>query len=952
MFVNNREWEKTEDFGMLPIRAYYTPFDKKDGYDKDREKSSRFQSLNGEWQLKAHARIEECNLEEELPDKIEVPSCVQMKGYDAPQYTNVRYPFPFDPPYIDKDIPAFHYRRTVNVEDNGKKPRLVFEGVDSAFYVFLNGRLLGYSQITHRLTEFDLSAAEKGENTLDVIVLKWNASSYLEDQDKWRFTGIFGSVYVLYRDENAVEDYFLKTKKSGNGWVLSFENLAGGECFVTFENEKKLVKPGTTEEFFIGNPRLWSAEIPDLYPVLIESGEEKIYEEVGFRTLKIENKVFYLNDKPIKLCGVNRHEFHPEKGAAISLADAENDIIIMKKYHVNAVRTSHYPNMPEFYRLCDRYGIYVFDEADVESHGAVVTSGEWNTWDDYKGIADSDLYENAIVSRSVTMVQRDKNRPSVIMWSLGNEAYFGKNFVKAAKTVKAIDDTRFVHYEQHVHIAGTDEYYDDAIDVVSRMYAPISWLKNDYLKDKRETRPMVYCEYCHAMGNGPGDLEDYWKVFRSSDRFMGGFVWEWADHGIYRDGKYYYGGDFGEKYHDGNFCIDGIVSPERKDKAGTLCMKHAYQPAEFSYKNGRITVKNRYFFKPLKGVLKAEIKADGKRLEFMSRAVEIPAGGKKRFVFEMPAPAEEYADKFVGLKATFTDGDGLTSSEFFTLREGAEKKISAPASKECVATDDEYVLKSGDIALTIERSTGNLLSVKRGEKEYLTAPMKVSVYRAPTDNERYERVEREKRGVYDALPRVRYDGKFGDGALTLQGKMTPEYRRSVLDYTLTYAVTDEGFTVRLQYKAAANVKGGLPVTGLRFAVRKSEKKIDYFGYGPQETYRDTIAAAAKDEYEYRARSGYHRYIKPQESGNHAATERVALAEMQIYGARPFDFSAIIYSPDDLMRAEHDYELKDSKNTYVFLGASEGLGSNSCGPATAEEYRIDKEGEFAFDFRLL
>ena len=949
MFGNNREWERTEDFGMLPVRCYYTPFDKKDGYDKDREKSSRFYSLNGEWAFKAHEKIETCELNEDLPDTIEVPSCVQMKGYDFLQYTNVRYPFPFDPPYIDKDIPAFHYRRKAEIRKGGKTPRLVFEGVDSAFYVFLNGGLLGYSQITHRLTEFDLSAAKEGENVIDVIVLKWNASSYLEDQDKWRFSGIFGSVYVLYRDGNAVEDYFIKTKKGENGWTLSFENLRGGDCSVTFENEKKRIKSGEKGEFFIENPRLWSAEIPDLYPVLIESGDEVIYEEAGFRELRIYDKVFYLNGKPIKLYGVNRHEFHPEKGAAISVKDAENDIILMKKYHVNAVRTSHYPNMPEFYRLCDRYGIYVMDEADVESHGACCTDGGWSS-KEYKALADGDLYESAIVSRAETMVRRDKNRPSVIFWSLGNEAQYGKNFIKAARAVKNIDDTRFVHYEQHQYVAGTEEYYTDPIDVVSRMYAPVSWMKEDYLKDKKETRPMVYCEYCHAMGNGPGDLEDYWKVIRSSDRLMGGFIWEWADHGVLKDGKYYYGGDFGEKVHDDNFCIDGIVSPDRKEKAGTLCMKHVYQPVEFSYKNGRLSVKNRYFFKTLKGVVKAEIKVDGKRVGYLRCAADIPAGEKKKFAFAAPCLTEENAGKFTALKVSFTDGEGLTSGDFIVLGE-AEKRAARPARKAEIKRDDAvYVLQGENVTLAVDRFTGNLLSVKSGEKEYLAAPMKVSVTRAPTDNERFVKREYASRGLYDALPRVRANAEEKGGALTLQGRMAPEYRSPVMEYDLSYAVTDEGFSVRLAYKFGDAVNR-LPSVGLRFAVKKSDKKIEYFGYGPQETYRDTYSAAAKDVYAYKAKDGYHHYVKPQESGNHTQTERVCLPDMKIVAAEPFDFSAIAYSEKKLTEKAHDFELRPSQKTYVFIGATEGVGSNSCGPALAEEYRVEKSGEFVFDFKL-
>ncbi len=941
MFPNQREWERTENVGALPQHCYFVPFDSSDAPSRDRKLSSRLEFLSGEWKFRAHSRVEDCELDEELPDKIPVPACVQLQSYDRMQYTNHRYPFPYNPPYIEADIPAFHYRRTFHCRE--ENARLVFEGVDAAFYVFVNGKFLGYSQITHKTTEFSLKGLcdAHGDNVLDVIVLKWCASSYLEDQDKWRYSGIIRDVYLLYREENCVEDYSVRTRLTEKGAEVDFTLLRGGECTVRFADEKRRVAAGETTVFSVENPRLWSAECPNLYPLTIVCGEEVIREQVGIRKTEIKDGVFLFNGKPIKFLGVNRHESHPVTGAVVSVEDMRRDLELMKKLHVNAIRTSHYPDAPEFYRLCDEYGFYVIDEADVEAHGVVNTDG-WYDLSRYNELAQDKLYEAAICERAITMYERDKNRPCVVMWSLGNESGYGRCFRKAALELKSRDG-RPVHYENHVNIEGTDEYYDGVLDVVSRMYPTLEWMKEGFLNDKRETRPLVLCEYCHAMGNGPGDLRDYWKLMRSSDRFAGGFIWEWADHGILQDGKYYYGGDFGEAPHDGNFCVDGIVTPDRRTKAGTAEMSAVYQPAALTLEKGVLRLFNRYFFKLLEGSLEAVVKVNGKPVKRISAKLSLAPRTAEEWSIEIPE------EGFAGLTVTVTEKSGEVSEAFFELTEYPRPAPAHVVAVRAEERESEVILKHGETVLVVDKASGNLVSLKKGGKEYLKEPVRVSVMRAPIDNERPLLSEFENIGVYDAAPRVR--NVSADGAFTAEGKMLAVYRRSILDYKITYALTENGVAISLDYKIPDYVKR-LPCVGLRFALGTECKSVRYLAYGGQESYRD-MRSCAKDIWRERISNQYFHYIKPQESGNRTGAEFVQIqGKMNITCNRAFDFSVLPYSAEELMRAQHDFELKRPSAVYVFLGEQEGVGSAACGPVLAEEYRVPREGAFRFDLELL
>ncbi len=580
-----KEYESFERIGTEPHRSYYIPFAPNDtvGYIHgivDRTTSSKFMSLNGTWHIGAHEYVDEFALDETLDNTIPVPSCVQMHGYDHLQYINHRYPFPVLFPRVAEKNPNWHYRRTFNLAKKmGERYYLNFEGVDSAFYLYINGKYKGYSQISHATSEFDITELVRdGENTVDVHVLKWCISSYLECQDKLRFSGIFRDVYILTRPAEHITDYKIETELSDTDGILRFTNHSNITVSLSFGTIDTAARPGATATVTVKDVRLWSPDAPNLYTLIISAGGEKIIEKIGFRTVSIEGKVFKVNGVHTKLKGVNRHDFNPDTAATVTLENMITDLKLMKELNVNAVRTSHYPNAPEFYLLCDVLGLYVMDEADVETHGAVGIEGKYSheCWSKY---AEEERFIPGITDRHMALVERDKNRTSVIIWSLGNESSFGKSFFDGAKYVRERDTTRPIHYEA-IRYADPKYYYTDMVDFVSSMYPSFEWIEEKIINNPEETRPFVICEYTHAMGNSCGDIADYWDIINSSDQFAGAFVWEWADHGIRTEKGFLYGGDFGEKLHDTNFCIDGLVTPDRKVKSGALEMQAVYADKE------------------------------------------------------------------------------------------------------------------------------------------------------------------------------------------------------------------------------------------------------------------------------------------------------------------------------------------------------------------------------------
>lgn len=682
----------------MPDRNYYIPAGKTYSTSLDaRDHSDRVQFLNGTWKFRYYDSI--YKLQDEFYsegydasgfDDIPVPSVWQMHGYDYHQYTNVRYPFAFDPPYVPKDNPCGAYVTDFDYDQNEDAPlaHLNFEGVDSCFYVWLNGRYVGYSQVSHSTSEFDITEfIRNGSNRLCVLVLKWCDGSYLEDQDKFRMSGIFRDVYILKRPAGSVFDYFIRTscddiKNPTKADVIidftAFTRYASGakpeagvgkgvdsdinievtildadgricssgcvKCEIcvqgdanTNADEGKTAASSSSITLSIDSPVLWNAEKPYLYTVIIRCAGEVITDRIGIREITIENKIVYINGMPIKFHGVNRHDSDPVTGFTISREQIIRDMSLMKQHNVNAIRTSHYPNVPYFYELCDEYGFYVIDEADIEAHGPSELFYSDNSWENKAArwnepIANNPEFCESILDRIRRCVIRDKNRASVVIWSMGNESAYGVTFEEALAWVKSYDSSRLTHYESAQYTDGKRKYDYSNLDLYSRMYPSISEMA-EYI-DGDGDKPYILCEYCHAMGNGPGDLEDYFQFFDTHETTCGGFVWEWCDHAIYRgkaaNGKdmYAYGGDSDETIHDGNFCMDGLVYPDRRPHTGLLEFKNINRPVRitgYDETNGVLTLHNYMDFTDIRDYLTMsyEVTCDGQIIA--SGNIDVPS---------------------------------------------------------------------------------------------------------------------------------------------------------------------------------------------------------------------------------------------------------------------------------------------------------------------------------------
>ena len=964
-----RYFEQMGFINVLEPRAYYIPFVPNDKFSNDREDSSLFTSLNGEWEIKEYPTfldVPENFYQAETDNKIPVPSCVQMHGYDVLMYTNINYPFAYDPPYVSAKNPCYHYRTKFNVKADGNKKYLNFEGVDSCFYLYVNDKFVGFSQISHRISEFDITSyLVDGENKMDVLVLKWCAGSYAEDQDKWRFTGIFRDVYLLSRPSLCIGDYKIDTKMDGSVTV-SYEK--GAPCVISFNGESKNAKEGDSVVFKVENPKLWSAETPYLYDLIIECDGEKVREEVGIRESAIVDGIFLVNGKPIKLRGVNRHDFSTDKGATVSVEDIVKELTLMKNLNVNAIRTSHYPNAPEFYKLCDRFGLYVMSESDLESHGttsaipshmrgdgrsagkAHYLDQEWK--ESFSMLMLNPLYYDLITDRQRCNVEVQKNRPCVVIWSLGNESGWGEALMRAGKWIKS-RDSRPVHYESAFQFPRSvytdDDYYKFPIDMVSRMYCSVEWMQN-FLKGirsgdcpvEKETRPLVLCEYCHAMGNGPGDLKDYWDLIDSNDRFMGAFIWEWGDHGLTIDGKgFYYGGDFPADLSDGNFCIDGIVSSDRKIKTGSLEMKQIYQPIKIEKVNGKITLSSKNYFSNLDVKVVITRKELAKPLSKDEYNIVIQP--QKSVTIEIEDAQNVLVDIYSNKTWVGVDKDTIIAQEGFAKQAFVQEKRTWAIPE--IEQNDRYVfVKTSKTDYKIDKTSGEIVSIKSASGELLKEPMRLNIYRAPTDNDRVVK-NKWRWGRFNMTKcEARSVEAFGSTVL-VHGSIASEILLPIVDYTLTYQFFDEGVSMSIAYKKDDGFEY-LPKLGFDFAVDKSFKKIEYLGYGPYESYVDKRRACRKDVYKTTVNDNFEHYVKPQENGAHYDCDYMTISngKTTIRVEDKFSFNASAYSVKTLEETKHDFELKADDKTYISLDYfKSGIGSNSCGPSLIKKYRTPDKG---------
>ncbi|MBQ4363372.1 MAG: glycoside hydrolase family 2, partial [Oscillospiraceae bacterium] len=748
--------------GTLTDHCYFIPFAKGTDAFAGREKSSRFELLNGEWDFSYYESIID------MPDDfiscadgktIPVPSNWQLHGYDRPQYTNVCYPITFDPPFVPDDIPVGVYGRDYIYKPDGLRKILCFEGADSCIYLYINGKFAGYSQVSHHTSEFDITdMLTAGVNRITAAVLKWCDGTYLEDQDKFRLSGIFRDVYVLSRPEKRLENYRIVSEPDSTmtKGILKVTIEGVPAKLRLYEGERLIcegdVSEGKPFEKTIDDVKLWTAETPFLYRLEIETDEELIGERVGFRKVEITDGIFRINGRHVKLFGVNRHDSYPDTGYYADMERMRKDLTLMKRHNINAVRTSHYPNAPEFYRLCDELGFYVIDEADLESHGCceVYNDFKWSYENGYNGIAliaKDKQFRGAILDREKLLVTRDVNRPCVVIWSLGNESGYGENLREGAKLIKSLDSTRHVHYESTHKL---DDTSDDVLDMVSEMYTSPEGIRK-FLERDDEKRPFVLCEYCHAMGNGPGDLEEYHDVFMESDRLMGGLVWEWADHAVilghteYGRIKYGYGGDSGERHNDGNFCMDALCYPDRTPHTGLLELKQVYRPVRVSLGKSP----DSFIISSLLRFIDAgeyldcrwEITYDGGKSAEGSLSFTVPPMGTAHITIPEAAGRSD-SDTYIRFIFTakngyscFENGDEVCFDQIKIFT--AQKKPYPVTDKAPVTTVTPlvYSVTAGDISYSFNRRTAQFDKICVNGEDILAAPMQYNFFRAPVDND-------------------------------------------------------------------------------------------------------------------------------------------------------------------------------------------------------------------------
>ncbi|WP_167958462.1 glycoside hydrolase family 2 TIM barrel-domain containing protein [Anaerosporobacter faecicola] len=978
-------------------RCYYIPYS-----TCDNEQHSEQILLNGTWDFKLY---ENPFIVEDFTapgysyadfKAIPVPGCWQIHGFDHHQYTNVNFPFPYDPPYVPSQNPTGVYHHTFFIQNEQLEQNISinFDGVDSCFYLYINNVFVGYSQVSHCISEFDISSFVKaGVNELTVIVLKWCDGSYLEDQDKFRMTGIFRDVYLLVRPKEHIYDYFVKTKLD--------QGYHTGQLHVTFtyfnqeipttctlldqQGNVLAIKQVTNKELSISveEPKLWNAENPYLYTLLIETNEEGIKQQVGFREITIEQDIVYINGQNVKMKGVNRHDSDPYTGFTISKEQAIHDLTLMKEHNINSIRTSHYPNAPWFPMLCNEYGFYVIAEADLECHGAVNFYG--GGYDKtYGDLVQRDFFYKAIMDRNQRNVIRDKNNPCIFMWSMGNEAGYSKALEDTGRWIKAYDDTRLLHYEGSIWETGTHKNDTSMLDVYSKMYDSIEQV-DEYLANN--PKPYVLCEYVHAMGNGPGDMEDYFSYIYAHDRFLGGFVWEWCDHGIYMgktvDGRdqFYYGGDFGEYPHDGNFCVDGMVAPNRIPHPALLEYKNVIRPVRAQFidaKTGTVLLTNKLDFTNTNDFLSIayEVTVDGEiQSTGMLETLELAPHEQKEVTLSYTLPKEITGRCYLKLTyiqktdSTLTKAGHIlgfdqlliqhaaTTYEDVTVSQpvGAPKEQTPASIKE---TQTTITVTGLNYEYVFNKLTGTFDTIVVNQSARIVKPLEFNIWRAMIDNDRRNAQDWLAAGYDRSKVRVyatQVETEKNVTKIQCTMAITAIQIQHILDLDVTWMIGQDG-TLSIAIKAIRNTDlPFLPRFGLRFFLPKDYEQVTYLGYGPTESYIDKHHATYYGKFHAAVKDMYEDYIYPQENSSHYDCDRVTLQSDRnaicVTAKDPFSFQATNYSSEQLAEKAHNYELIPEDYTIFCLDyMMSGVGSSACGPTLDKKYQL-LEKEINCEFTL-
>ncbi len=945
-----------------------------------------YRSLNGNWDF-FYAPDGVCPEDFEAPDydasewdTLDVPGNWQMSGFGMPQYTNVVYPIPLDPPFVPDDNPVGLYRRAFRLPERtgGERVYINFDGVNSAFYVYVNGETVGFSKVAHMPAEFDITDyVQAGDNLLAVKVFKWSDGTYLEDQDFWRLSGIFRDVYLLTVPNAHIRDVRAAATldPSYKNGLLTVEvdavNADGCDIELSLEygSEKAAelkmpAKDGAKAEIEVADVRKWTAETPERYGLYVSllNGTETV--EVarvmtGFRKIEIKDSQLFVNGVSVKLKGVNRHDTHSQLGHVTPVETLLKDVRLMKQMNVNCVRTSHYPNDPRFLDLCDEYGLYVIDECDLECHGAQM--GKWMTGDETQvfDFSNSPEWEKAYVDRAERMVARDRNHPSILFWSLGNESFFGVNHIAMRKRILEMDDSHFIHYEG-------DREAHEASDIVSVMYPSVERLIEE--GEKEDPRPFFMCEYAHAMGLGPGSLPEYWDAIYSHKRLIGGCVWEWVDHGmevLTEDGeKYYaYGGDFGDYPNDGNFCVDALNYPDRTPHTGLWALKKAIQPVDFRLEDGFIVIKNRYDFTTLDHLNCAwSLLADGESVKSGRLDISgIAPQGEKRT--PLPCATDEKGELYIDFTVTeacdrawVKSGHEVARAQIKLESEIVKTYLKADDMPELyVSEDDNMLLISGaDFEVWFDTRLGDLVSWVSDGNELLETPFSANFMRAYTDNDKRVKDLWEKYRLHKIERKTRAFrlGAISRGCVkaTAQHVYMPCNLRPLIQTDTTWTVFGNG-DIRLEtiFTPLCQTLPPLPRIGLQARMPGAYDRLIWYGRGPIESYPDIKDASHVGIYDSTVADTHEAYIRPQENGAHADTRCVAITDATGFGmlvinekswGDGFSFTAHDYSDADLQAATHTPELEPCEDTVLSIDLSHGgIGSNSCGPEPQEKYKL-------------
>ncbi len=993
----NLENPKSIQINALPPHSWFIPYSDLHATIPDFPvNSDRLVDLNGKWdfaffdsphQLPVDIRSDVQNAH--FPSEINVPGCWELKGFDQPQYLNVRYPFPVDPPFIPNKNPTGVYHRTFLTQSrwNEKQVTLSFLGVSSAFEVYLNDQFVGASKGSHLTSEFLISPYLNiaSENHLTVVVYKWCDGSYLEDQDMWRLHGIFRDVYLSIRpktfllDVRIESDFHPETSQGDLSIIfrpfsneplplrVTLSDPDGDTLFSRKTSSSEAIQESLNEI------RPWTAETPELYPLVIETLDELGHTaevvgfEIGFRHIAVQNQQLLVNGSPIKIRGVNRHEFDPDTGWTVSKETMEHDVQLMKQFNINAVRTSHYPNHPYWNTLCDRYGLYLIDEADLETHGFQIT-GNWIELSDAKD------WEAAYLDRIERMVARDRNHPSILIWSLGNESGYGKNHKKLAAWIREKDPSRLIHYE------GAGE--DHIVDIVSIMYPTVAAVRDAGENKEEDSRPYFMCEYAHAMGNSPGNLREYWDLINTCPRLLGGCVWDWVDQGLrHHDPSYestfLYGSDYGDILNDGNFCINGLVNPDREPHPGLFELQYWYQPVEVSgldLAQGEVRIRNRYHFRSLDHLIGSFIiKVEGKTITNGEFLLPNIGPGEECFITlpdldnELPTDKEIWLEYEFSLKeSTIWASAGHVVARSQLLLQEAQPVIAQASNNIKKAafslkqTDDSIQVFNDEQMYKIDTATGWIDSWDVKGRQVLVEPLQINLWRAPTDND----VHIAKEWVLDGLNRsharltkLDVDGSVnGKVTINVYGSLSADGHKPHSKYRLVYSFLPGGVLKCEMMFEPINIMTRLPRLGFKTRLASSYSQATWYGRGPHENYVDRKYSAFIGEYTQSTRDLFHPYVTPQENGNRSEVRWVSFSGddqpvILIKGQPTLNFSVHHCSLENLTQASHINELLWEDAPYLYIDAAQtGLGSNACGPDTLAEYRLSPKG-YQFDFLL-